>query len=53
MPIQNSTTVSNSFTQLGKEKSSNGNGVVYSVILDETHPLIKNGEKMEFIFEYD
>ena len=45
MPIQNSTTVSNSFTQLGKEKSSNGNGIVYSVILDETHPLIKNGEK--------
>jgi hypothetical protein len=45
MPIQNSTTVSNSFTQIGKEKSTNGNGVVYSVILDENHPLIKNGEK--------
>jgi hypothetical protein len=45
MPIQNATIVASSFTQLNKDASTNGNGVVYSVILDETHPLIKNGVK--------
>jgi len=43
MPIQNSTTSTN-ITSQGNEQTrvKNSNGVVYSVILDETHPRIKN-----------
>ena len=48
MPIQNSTVSSGTITQFsGKEKSTQGNGVVYSVVLDETHPLIKKGNQKE------
>jgi hypothetical protein len=48
MAIQNSTISTNIVAQ-GNEKarSTPGTGVVYSVILDENHPRIKNSENIE------
>ena len=44
MALQNSTVVSTQVTQTGPStpSTSKGFGFVYSVILDETHPVIKN-----------
>ena len=46
MPIQNAITSNTTFTQFsGGAKSVLGHAVVYSVILDDKHPLIKNGNE--------
>ena len=45
MPIQNAQISSATITQFsGGDKSKSFFGIVYSVILDETHPRIKNGK---------
>ena len=44
MPIQNARTSNTTFTQFSdKQSSPNAFGVVYSVILDDKHPLITGG----------
>jgi hypothetical protein len=46
MPIQNAQISSATITQFsGGDKSQSSYGIVYSVILDETHPRIKNGKE--------
>jgi hypothetical protein len=47
MPLQNASISSVQSAQTAGAKSTNGTGVVYSVILDETHPYLKNREDVE------
>ena len=47
MPIQNANVSATQAAQSGAGKSPTGNGIVYSVILDEKHPYLKNREDVE------
>jgi hypothetical protein len=44
MTLQNASVVSTQVAQNLNQKSAAGYGIVYSVILDETHPIIKKGD---------
>ena len=44
MSIQNASVVSTQVAQNLNQKSAVGYGIVYSVVLDETHPIIKKGD---------
>ena len=47
MALQNANVSSVQSAQTAGSKSTNGTGVVYSVILDEKHPYLKNREDVE------